>query len=173
LAVTKRLEEGFNIRFDLRELFPTYRAALGTETEAVVLDFEEADAVALAGEGFVEDEDRGFHPGVGIETTGREGNHGDEAVFHEHFPQLFVGALALENDALRHDDGGAAVGREMLGDVVHEEHLAALGLDGKTLVRLDTTLGRHEGRIGEDDIEVFVPALLGGEGVVFVIRGAR
>ena len=78
LAVTKRLKKGFNIRFDLRQFFAIDRSALRTEAEAVVPDLEEADAVALAGEGFVEDEDGGFHPVVGIETPGREGHHGDE-----------------------------------------------------------------------------------------------
>ena len=103
-----------------------------------------------------------------MKHAGREGDDGDEAVLHEHFPQVFVGGLALEDDAFGHDDGGAAVGREVLGHVVHEEHFAALGLDGESLVRLDAAFRRHEGRIGEDDVGVFVPAVLGGEGVVFV-----
>ena len=45
-------------------------AALGAEAEAVVLDFEEPDGLRLPGERLVEDEDRGLHPGIGIEDTG-------------------------------------------------------------------------------------------------------
>ena len=143
-------------------------AALGSEAEAVVHDFEEGDGVALPGEGFVEEEDAGLHPGVGIETARRERDDGDEGVFDEHLPQLFVSGLALEDDALRHNDGGAAGGREVLGHIVHEEDFAALGLDGEALVGLDAAFRGHEGRVGEDDISEFVPALLGGEAVVFV-----
>ncbi len=118
------------------------------------------------GQGFVEDQDAGLHPGVGIETARRQRHHGDEGVFDEHLAQLFVGGLALEDDALGHDDGGAAAGREVLGHVVHKQHFAALGLDGEALVRLDAAFGRHEGRVGEDDVGEFVPALFGGERVV-------
>ena len=98
----------------------------------------------------------------------RQRDDGDEGVFDEHLPQLFVGGLALEDDALGDDDAGAAGGREVLGHVVHEEDFAALGLDGEAVVRLDAAFRRHEGRIGEDDVGEFVPAFLGGEGVVFV-----
>ena len=83
-------------------------------------------------------------------------------------PQLFVGGLALEDDAFGHDDAGAAGGREVLGHVVHEQHFAALGLHGKAVVRLDAAFRRHEGRIGEDHVGVFVPSVLAGEGVIFV-----
>ena len=153
---------------DLREVVLLDGAALGAEAEAVVLDFEEGDGVALPGEGFVEDEDRGLHAGVGIETARREGDDGDEVVFDQHLAQFVVGGLALEDDALGHDDAGAAVGREVLGHVVHEQHFAALGLHREAVVRLDAAFRRHEGRVGEDDVGVFVPALLGGERVVFV-----
>ena len=80
----------------------------------------------------------------------------------------FVGGLALEDDALGHDDAGAAAGREVLGHVVHEQHFAALGLDREAVVRLDAALRRHEGRVGEDDVGVLVPAVLAGERVVLV-----
>ena len=56
----------------------------------------------------------------------------------------------------------------MLGHVIDEEHFAPFGLDGKALVRLDPPFRRHKGRIGEDDVGVFVPAVLAGEGVIFV-----
>jgi len=141
-------------------------AALGAEAVAVVLDFEEGDGVALAGERLVEDEDGGFHPGIGVETARRERNDGDEGIFHEQFAQVFVGGLALEDDAFGDDDGGAAGGGEVLGHVVHEQDFAALGLDGEALVRLDAAFGRHEGRVGEDDVGEVVPAFFAGQGVV-------
>ena len=162
------VEVGGEFGLDLREVVLLDGAALGAEAEAVVLHFEEADGVALPGERFVEDEDAGLHPGVGIETARREGDDGDEGVFDEHLPQLFVGGLALEDDALGDDDAGATGGREVLGHVVHEEDFAALGLDGEAAVGLDAAFRGHEGRVGEDDVGEFVPALLGGEGVVFV-----
>ena len=158
------MEVGGEFGLDLREVVLLDGAALGTEAEAVVLHFEEADGVALPGEGFVEDEDAGLHPRVGIETARRERDDGDEGVLDEHFPQLFVGGLALEDDALWDDDASATVGSEVLGDVVHEEDFAALGLDGEKLVGLDAAFRGHEGRIGEDDVEVFVPPLFGSEG---------
>ena len=42
---------------DLRQVVLLDGAALGAEAEAVVLDFEEGDGVALPGQGLVEDED--------------------------------------------------------------------------------------------------------------------
>jgi hypothetical protein len=128
---------------------------------------KKAMVMACLGEGFVEDEDAGLDPGVGIETARRQRDDGDEGVLDQHLAQIFVGGLALEDDALGHDDGGAAGGGEVLGHVVHEEDFAALGLDGEALVRLDAAFRRHEGRVGEDDVGEFVPAFLGGEGVVF------
>ena len=162
------MKVGVEFGFDLREVVLVDGAALGTKTEAVILDFEEGDGVALPGKGFVENEDGGFYPGVGIETARREGDDGDEGVFDQHLPQVFVGALALEDDAFGDDDAGAAGRREVLGHVVHEEDFAALGLNGEALVRLDAAFRRHEGRVGEDDVGEFVPAVLGGERVVFV-----
>ena len=67
--------------------------------------------------------------------------------------------LALEDDALGHDDAGAAGGGEVLGHVVHEQHLAALGLDGEAVMRPDAAFRGHEGRIGQDHVGVLVPAV--------------
>ena len=116
----------------------------------------------------VEDQDRGLDAGIGIEHTRRQRDDGDEVLLHQHLAQLLVGGLALEDDAFGHDDAGAAAGREVLGHVVHEQHFAALGLHREAVVRLDAALRRHEGRIGEDHVGVFVPAVLAGEGVVLV-----
>ena len=167
----KGLEVGVEFGFDLWEVASLNGAALGTQAEAVVFGFKEGNGVALPGEGFVEDEDACLHPGVRVETARREGDDGDEGVCHEHLAQVFVGGPALEDDAFGDDDAGAAGGIEVLGHVVHEEDLAALGLDGEALVGLDAALRGHEGRVGEDDVGEFVPALLGGEGVVFVDVG--
>ena len=146
------VEVGGEFGLDLREVVLLDGAALGAEAEAVVLHFEEGDGVALPGERLVEDEDGGLHAGVGIEHARRERDDGDEGVLDEHLPQVFVGGLALEDDALGHDDAGAAGGREVLGHVVHEEHFAALGLDGEAVVGLDAAFRGHEGRVGEDDV---------------------
>ena len=142
-----------------------------TKAEAVVLDFEEADGVALFGERFVEDKDACFDAGVGLEDTGGKRDDGDEVFVDEHFAELFVSGLALEDDAFRNDDGGATAGGQMLGDVVDEEDFAALGLHGEAFVWLDSAFRRHEGRIGEDDVDELVPFVVGGEGVVFVDVG--
>ncbi len=123
------LEVGGQFSLHLREIVLLDGAALGTKAEAIVLHFEEGNGVALSGDRFVEDEDTCLHPGVGIETTRRKRDDGDEGVFDEHFPQFFIGGLALKNDAFGDDDAGAASGREVLGHVVHEEDLAALGLN--------------------------------------------
>ena len=165
------MEVGGEFGLDLRQIIFFDGTTLGTEAESIILHLEETNCVALPGEGFVEDENAGFHPGVGIETAGREGDDGDEGIFDEHFPQLFVGTLALEDDALGDDDGGTARGSEMLGHVVHEEDFAALGLDRKSFVGLDASFRGHERRIGENDIREFVPPLLGRERVVFVDVG--
>src|ERR1035438_7028123 len=62
-------EVGFQLGLNLGEVVLFDGAALGPEAKAIVLDFEEGDGVAPPGEGFVEDENGGFHPGVGIETA--------------------------------------------------------------------------------------------------------
>ncbi len=144
------------------------RSTLGAEVEAVVFHFEEGDVVGLAGQGAVEEEDGSLHSGIGLEDAGRQGNDGDEVVLEQHAAQLFISALALKDDALGDDDAGASGGGEVLSHVVHEEHLAAFRFDGESVVRTDASLGRHEGRIGQDDVRVFIPAFLAGEGVVFV-----
>ena len=77
----------------------------------------------------------------------------------------------MEDDALRDDNSGASGGFEVLGHVVHKEDFAALGLDGEALVGLDAAFRGHEGRVSENDVGKLVPALLGGEGVVFVDVG--
>jgi len=64
---------------------------------------------------------------------------------------------------LRHD---RREGIPQEGDGVHEQHLTALGLHRKAVVGLDAALRRHEGRIGEDDVGVFVPFVQAGEGIV-------
>ena len=79
---------------------------------------------------------------------------------------MFVGVLALEDDAIGHDDAGAAARREVLGHIVHEQHLAALGLHRETVMRLDSSLRRHERRIGENYVGMFFPAVETGQRVV-------
>ena len=166
--VAEGMEVGVEFDFDLREIVFLDGAALGAEAEAVVFDFKKEMVSLCRARGLVEDEDGGFYAGVGIEAARREGDDGDKGVFHEHLPQVFVGGLALEDDALGDDDAGAAGGREVLGHIVYEEDFATLGLDGETLVGLDAAFRGHEGRVGEDDVGEFVPALFRGEGVVFV-----
>ena len=61
-----RAEFGLN----LRQVVLLDSAALGAEAEAVVLDLEEGDGVALAGEAFVEEEYGGLYSGVGIKASG-------------------------------------------------------------------------------------------------------
>ena len=51
-----------------------------------------------------------------------------------------MGVLALEDNALGHDDAGAPVGSEVFGHVVDEKNLAARGLHGKAVVRTDASL---------------------------------
>ena len=72
---------------------------------------------------------------------------------------MFVGRSGSERRRLRHtDDAGASAGYEMLGHVVHEQYFAALGLHREAVMGLDATL-EHEGRIGQDHVGVFVPAV--------------
>ena len=148
------------------QVVPVDGAALGAEAEAVVLYLEKGDAVAGPGQRLVQDEDGGLDAGIGLEHAGRQGDHGDQVLLHQHFAQLRIGALALEDDALGHDDAGASAGRQVLGHVVHEQHLAALALHAEAVVRPDAALGRHEGWVGEDDVGGFVPALLAGEQMI-------
>lgn len=150
------------------------RAALGAEVVAVGFDFEEQDFVRLFGEGAVQKKDGGLDSGVGVEDAGGEGDDGPEVILlDEDFAKLFVGPGGLEDDALGDDDGGAAGEGEVLGHVVDEEDLGAVGLDGEALVGLDAALGGHEGRVGEDDVGVVVPVFLAGEGVVLENMGLR
>ena len=79
-------------------------------------------------QGAVENEDGGLDTGVGLEHAGRQRDDGDEVALDELFAELRVRLLALEDDALGHNDAGAAGGRQVLGHVVHEQHFRALGL---------------------------------------------
>ena len=119
LSATNDFEVGVKFDFDLWEVILVEGATLGTEAEAIVFHFEEGDGVALPGERFVEDEDGGLDAGVGIKTARWEGDDGDEGVFDKHLAEVFVSALALEDDALGNDDTGTASGRKVLGHVVH------------------------------------------------------
>ena len=152
----------------LRQVVLVNLAALRAQAEAVVLDLEEGDGVRLLRQRLVEDQDRGLDAGIGLEHPRRQRDDGDQGGVHEHLPQVPVGGLALEDDPLGHDDAGAAAGRQVLGHVVHEQHFAAFALHREAVVRLDAALRRHERRVGEDHVGVFVPAVLAGEGVVLV-----
>lgn len=79
---------------------------------------------------------------------------------------MLVRSLALEDDAFRHDNAGTASGCQVLGHIVNEQHFTALGLHRETVVRFDAALWRHERRISEDHVGVFIPSILAGEGVV-------
>ena len=127
---------------------------------------EEGYAVGPSRQGLVEDEDGGLDAGVGLEDTRGEGDDGHQVIFHEHLAELLVGVLALEDNALGHDDTGAPGGGEVLGHVVDEEHLTAFGFHRKAGVRADATFRRHERRVGQNHVGVLVPALLAGQGVV-------
>ena len=81
-------EVGGEFGLDLRQVVLVDLAALGAEAEAVVLDLEEGDGVALPGQRLVEDEDRGLHAGVGIEHAGRQRDDGDEVLLDQHLAQL-------------------------------------------------------------------------------------
>ena len=64
--------------------------------------------------------------------------------------------------------------RQMLGDVVHKQDFAALGLDREAVVGSDAALGRHERRVGQNHVGVVVPAVLTGQGVVLEdVRGGE
>ena len=56
----------------------------------------------------------------------------------------------------------------MLGNVVHKQDFTPLGLDRKTVVRADAAFRGHERWIGQDHVATFVPALLAGQGIVFM-----
>ena len=56
----------------LREFFAADGATLGTEAEAVILHFEEGDGLRLSSKGFVENENGGFHAGIGLKHARRK-----------------------------------------------------------------------------------------------------
>ena len=55
----------------------------------------------------------------------------------------------------------------MFDHIVHEKDFTAAARNGETLVGLDAAFRGHEGRVGEDDIGIFIPALFGCQRVVF------
>ena len=81
---------------------------------------------------------------------------------------MLVVGLALKDNAFRDDDSGTSVGGQVFGYIVYKQDFAAIGLDGKAVVGADAAAGRHEGRVGQDNVGVFVPAFFAGQGVVFV-----
>ncbi|MCY1369904.1 hypothetical protein D9M68_933650 [compost metagenome] len=103
-----------------------------------------------------------------MEYASRQRDHCYQRILYQQLAQRLVGGAALENDALWHDDAGAAVGAQVLVDVIHEQYFRARGLDGKALVRLDAPFRRHEGGVGKNDIRVLVPFVFAGERVVFI-----
>ena len=66
----------------------------------------------------------------------------------------------------RHDESGAAAGRQMLRHVVGKQHLAPLGLDGEAVVGADAAFRRHERRVGQDDVGALIPTIVAREGVI-------
>ena len=80
-------------------------------------------------------------PLYGLNTPEGRLDHGPEIIFDQHLPQGLVAVLALEDDAFGHDDARASAGVEMFGDVIHEEHFTALGLDRKPVVLPDAAFG--------------------------------
>ena len=87
------------------------RAAFVVEGEAIGLHVVEPDVVGAAGVGFGEEEDGGGDAGVGLKDAGGHGDDGIELlVLDEHLSDSFMGFGAAEEDAIGHDDGGAATG---------------------------------------------------------------
>ena len=151
-----------------RQVVAVAGAALGAQVVAVVGRFQQGDAARPGGAGAVEEQDAGLDAGIGLEHPGRQRHDGRQILLYQQLAEPAVGALRLKDDALRHDDAGPPAGRQMLGDVVHEQHLAALGWHRKAPVGADAAFGRHKGRVGQDDLGPFLPTLFAGEGVVFV-----
>lgn len=117
-----------------------------------------------------EEEDVGLDPGVGIEDAVGQANDGVEmAFFHEVLLEPGFHALA-EEEAIGQDDGGASVVFEQLDDERHEEVGGLAGAVGGGEVVFDAVLlGAAEGRVGDDDLDpVLLAVVLVGaaEGVV-------
>ena len=145
-----------------------YRAALRSEVVAVALHLEESDMPGASRRRPVQYQDGCLDARIRLKYAGRQRHYGDQIVLDQHLSQLRMRALALEYDALRHDDGGATARRQMLRYVIHEQHLAAARLHTEAAVRAYAALRRHEGRVGEYHIGVVVPALFAGQRVVLV-----
>jgi hypothetical protein len=85
--------------------------AFVVEGLAVGLDVVEPDVVGAAGVGLGEEQDGGGDAGLGLEDAAGQGNDGVELLLlDEHFAQGLVRGGGAEEDAVRHDDGGAATG---------------------------------------------------------------
>ena len=82
-----------------------------------------------------------------------------------------MGALALKDDALGHNDAGPAALVEVAHDVIHKQHFGAFAPAEKAAMRSDAAFGRHERGVGEDDVVVVVPAFFAGQGVVHADAG--
>ena len=144
------------------------RAALVAELEAVVFDLEERYRIRPAGQRLVQYQDGRLDARIGLEHAGGQGHYRDQVFVHQFLAQPAVGVLALEHYPLRNDDSGAPARGEVIGYVVHEQHFAALRLDGEAVVRPNAALRRHEGRVCEDYVRRFVPAVFIRQRIVLV-----
>ena len=108
-----------------------------------------------------------FDAGIRLKHACGQGNDSHQIVLYQHLAQACVGLLALEDNAFRYDDSSATSGIQMLGHIVHEQDLAAFGFHRKAVVGPDTSLGRHERRIGQNHVGVLVPSIFAGQGIVF------
>ena len=145
-----------------------FRLSPRSKPSAVIL--KKRISFVLPREFLVEQEDAGLHAGVRLEHAGRERDDGHERILDEEFSQFHVGVLRGGDDAVGHDDAAATVGREMLGDVIGEEHFGFLRGDAKLRVRADAAFRCHERRIGENEIGFLIPTRVIGERVVDVNR---
>ena len=130
------------------------RRALVVEAPAVGGDVVEPDVVGAAGVGLGEEEDGGGDAGVGFEDAAGERDHGVELLLlHQKAAQLLVGLAGAEEDAVGHDDGGAAAGLEQAQEQGEKEQLRLLGLDDlqEVLGGVLVVQGAGEGRIGQDE----------------------
>ena len=141
---------------------------MGAQVVAVAGNLEKGDAVRARRQGPVQYQDGSFDAAVGLEHAGGQRHYGHQIVRHQQPAQLRVPALALENDALRHDDAGPSAGRKMFGDIVHKQHFAAAGWHRKAVVGPDAAFGGHKGRVGHNHIGKVLPAFLTGQSVVFI-----
>ena len=115
--------------------------ALSAQVEAIVFHLEESDAVGLFCERFIQNEDRGLDARIGLEHASRQRDHGNQMLLNEQLAELLVSVLALEDNPFGHDDPCPAVGRQVFGHVIHEQHFASPGLHREAAVRPDAALG--------------------------------